>query len=97
MVLPLLPSQFYPLFFMLPKNLKWKLFSKGHPLSETSLKALFEQSENAGKILPGVKYANTNSHQMTLVTYRKRQMLFSSEEDATAVVFSMIEGRFSIP
>lgn len=66
-------------------------------MSEKALKDLFDKSKHDDKILPGVKYANTNSLKMTLVTYRKRQMLFSSEEDALAVVFSMIEGRFSIP
>lgn len=85
------------LFFMIPQNLKWKLFSKGHPLFEKTLKDLFDKSENDDKILPGVKYANTNSLKITLVTYRKRQILFSSEEDALSVVLSMIEGRFSIP
>ena len=82
---------------MLPNNLKWKSYTKGHPLSETSLKALFETSQNAGKILPSVKYANTNSLKMTLVAVKKRQILFSSEEDALTVVLTMIEGRFSIP
>jgi hypothetical protein len=82
---------------MLPQNLKWKLFSKGHPMSERSLKDLFDKSLSDNKVLPGVKYANTNSLKMTLVTVKKRQMLFSSEEDAMTVVFAMIEGRFSIP
>lgn len=77
--------------------MKWKLFSKGHPLSENSLKDLFDKSLSTEKILPGVKYANTNAMKMTLVTYRKKQILFSSEEDALTVVMSMIEGRFSIP
>jgi hypothetical protein len=81
---------------MLPNNLKWKSYTKGHPLSENALKDLFDKSLSGEKVLPGVKYANTNAHKMTLVTHRKRQILFSSEEDATAVVLSMIEGRFSL-
>jgi hypothetical protein len=81
---------------MLPQNLKWKHFSKGHPLSEITLKGLFDKSESDSKILPSVKYANTNSQKMTLVTYKKRQMLLSSEEDALTIVRLMLEGCFSI-
>ncbi len=66
-------------------------------MSDNAIKDLFDMSKNDARILPGVKYANTNSQKMTLVTYRKKQMLFSSEEDALTVVFLMIEGRFSIP
>ncbi len=66
-------------------------------MSDNAIKDLFDKSKSDERILPSVKYANTNSMKMTLVTYRKRQMLFSSEEDALTVVSLMIEGRFSIP
>jgi hypothetical protein len=84
-------------FFMVPNNLKWKSFSKGHPMSDNAIKDVFDKSASATKALPNVRYANTNAQRMTLVTYRKRQMLFSSEEDALTVVSLMIEGCFSIP
>jgi hypothetical protein len=82
---------------MLPNNVKWRSFPKGHLLSSNTLSDLFDKSESDRRALPDVSYAHNNGKKSTLVRLRKREMLFSSEEDAMIVVNLMIEGRFSIP